>query len=354
MRFSQLAFDKIETSGHILRTLSPTIIEAGEHDSLARDIFDIYKTKINKSAQKLGPSTLETNAYTYPIICDSTRPSLLHFVFYTLESTGISIEAQNNKEAQKFYRIFREQRAIYEDIDYVRKSVKGSLNEIIAALLWQIGAIKVSLGDLEPLFKVDERRNYSPIYIDVKCLSRYNRYNDFIVSVAATIASKLDFDIICSIEAGGIAFGTLLGDRLNKPSFFARRRKKYPEASLLEIMGHEIHSKKVLIVDDTIVKGWTKERLINEIREKGGLVNDCLVIFDRQQGARKPLSSVGVRLHYLTNREACLSEAIPDSITYLTKKEYREIRTYFKSPKAWHKKHGFPYHELKKNSQIAN
>ncbi|MCK4352077.1 hypothetical protein KAW65_01585 [candidate division WOR-3 bacterium] len=358
MKLTQLTFNKIEitcspdkSSGkqkrNIIKASSPTTFELKELDTLAKDIFNLYKSKINEKAIKIGLCKSEANAYTYPILCQD-KPTLLHFIIYSLTTTGISIELQNEQEAKKFYRIFRDQKEVKEDIEYIMENVKGSLNEIIAALLWQIGAIKVSLGDLKPFFKVDERKNYSPFYIDVKCLSRYNRYNDFIISEAATLISKLDFDIICSIESGGIQFGTLLGEKLNKPSFFTRREKKYKEASLLEIKEHEIYMKKVLLVDDTIVKGWGKERVINELKARGAQVNDCLVIFDRQQKGKETLKSKGVNLHYLTNRDAALSTAIPRLITCLTDEEYAEITNYFKNPKAWHQKKGFPYKELRK------
>ncbi|MDI6841008.1 MAG: phosphoribosyltransferase family protein [bacterium] len=348
MRLAQLSFDSIEIDGTIIKALSHTTFELNELDSLANDIFEQYRDKINRNANKLGICDREANAYTYPIVCKGDKPTFIYFVVYSLETIGISVKSKSKDEADKLYRIFRELRSVNEDIEYIREHVKGTLDEIVASLLWQIGGIKVSLGDLSPLFRVDERLNYSPIYIDVKCLSRYPMYNDFIIGEAAALVGKLDFDMICSIEAGGIPFGTMIGDKTNKRSFFARREKRYPEASLLEIKENEIYKKKVLLVDDTIVKGWTKHRIIHEIRERGGIVNDCLVIFDRQQGGKETLSSVGVKLHYLTNRKAALSKAIPRSITYLTDKEYTKVVDYFTAPKRWHKNMNLPYQELKK------
>ena len=346
MKLSQISFDTIELKESIVKATVPLMLETKEADSLANDIFEIYKQKINTTATRLNPRRREANADTYPIACKDTLPTLFHVV-YNVDKTRISIETQNREEAEKVYRIFREQRIIKPDIEYIRKYVKGNLDEIIAALLWQVGAIKVSLGDLKPLFKVDERKNRSPIYIDVKCLPNYPSIDDFIVSEAALLASNIDFDIICGIEAGSISFATSLSKKINLPMFFARRKRRYAEASLLDgIKEHEIYKRKVLLVDDTIVKGWTKERVIDEIRLKDGIIENCLVIFDRQQDGSKALEQKGTKLCSLTNREAALSKSISKEITFLTDREYEEVLSYFKDPKEWHRRRDFSYYEL--------
>jgi len=346
MKLSQISFDTIELKKNIVKTTVPLILESKEANTLANDVFEIYKQKVNAKATRLNPRKREANADTYPITCKDTSSTLFH-VIYDVDSTRISFETQNEEEAEKVYRIFREQRIIKPDIEYIRKYVKGNIDEIVAALLWQVGAIKVSLGDLRPLFKVDERKNRSPIYIDVKCLPNYPSINDFIVSEAALLTNNIDFDIICGIEAGSISFATSVSKTLNLPMCFARRKRRYAEASLLDgIKEHEIYKRKVLLVDDTIVKGWTKERVIDEIRLKEGIIENCLVIFDRQQGGSKALEQKGIKLCSLTNREAALSKSISNEITFLTDKECEEALSYFKDPKEWHKKMGFSYYEL--------
>lgn len=346
MKLSQISLDAIELRESIVKATVPLMLEPREANSLANDIFEIYRQKINTKAVRLNHRSREANAATYPIVCKDTSPTLFH-VIYDVDKTRISMETQNREEAEKFYRIFREQRIIKPDIEYIRKYAKGNLDEIVAALLWQVGAIKVSLGDLRPLFKVDERKNRSPIYIDVKCLPNYPSIDDFIVSEAALLASNIDFDIICGIEAGSISFATSLSKKFNLPMFFARRKRRYVEASLLEgIKEHEIYKRKILLVDDTIVKGWTKERVIDEIKLQGGIIESCLVIFDRQQGGKEALDKKDVKLCSLTNKEAALSKSISKEITFLTDREYEEVLSYFRDPKEWHKRRGLPYYEL--------
>jgi orotate phosphoribosyltransferase len=346
MRFSQLSFDEIEVKERIVRARTPVLLSPDSRGRVARDLYDLYRKKVNTDAVRLGSLSRNENAYTYPIHCKKGRDSLLHLI-YDRQETRISIEARTVGESTLLYRIFREQRIIEPDLEYVRRKVRGGLNEIIAALLWQVGAIKVRLGDLKPLFRVDERKNWSPIYVDVKCLPNYPMVDDFIMSCAAMLVDDLKFDLICGIEAGSIAFAASLSKKLNKPMFFVRRKKRYREANLLEgIRAHELPGRRVLLVDDTIVKGWTKERSIAAIRAGGAAVDTCLVLFDRQQDGKQTLKEFGVKLRHLTNRDAALSKRIPREITFLSDQEYEEVLKYFRDPKSWHHRRNLTYHEL--------
>jgi orotate phosphoribosyltransferase len=240
----------------------------------------------------------------------------------------------------------RDQRIITPDLGLIRRVMSGNMAETVAAVLWQIGAIKVTLGDLRPLFKVDEGRNYSPIYIDVKGLATYPAVNDFVLSSAALLVRNLEFDVICGIESGSIAIAAVLAQKLSKPMFYARRTRRYPEASPFEgIKSHELFRKRVLLVDDTLVHGWTKTRVIRQIREWGGRVEACFVIFDRQQQGSSDLEQAGVKLDSLTNRDAALSPKIPREISFLTDEEYDEVARYFADPGAWHTARGLSFHE---------
>lgn len=347
MKLEQIPISNIEISKNIVRFSTPLIFETSEINELVKSSFLTYQKTINPQVKSLGKCKTEANAQSHPFI--KTRQSPVFFnIIFDLTETNFSFEATNQAEALKLFRLLRDQRQIFPDLATL-KNLKGSFSEIIAALLWQIGAIKTSLGDIKPYFKVDERKNYSPIYIDMKVLPAYPTVYDFIISTSVLLLEDIDFDLVCGIEAGSITLANLIAHKFSKPMFFARREKRYPEASLLEgINSASLLHKNVLVVDDTIVAGWTKTRVFEEIRKLGGKVDKCFVIFDRQQSSTQSLKHQGVDLYSLTNIKAALSKNIPKSITYLTDDEYREIRTYFQSPQAWHTKKRFTYHELTK------
>jgi orotate phosphoribosyltransferase len=347
MRFNQLPLKEIKLRGRVVEAASPSLLEPKDGLSLAQEVYEFYQAKINPKALELAPPRREVNADTFEILVVDHNPTLFHLI-YDLDETRLGMELQDEAEATKVYRWFREQRVIIPDLEYIRARVKGGLEAVVAALLWQVGAIKVSLGDLRPFFWVDERQNRSPIYVDLKGLGNYPTVNDLLLSQAALLLGPVPFDYICGIEAGSIGIAAVLGHILNSPVFFARRERRYPEAALLEgIRPYQLAQKRILLVDDTIVKGWTKQRIIKELRVQGGIVEDCFVILDRAQGGREALSEIGVRLQTLTDMRVALSLEIPAEITLLTPEERQEVSDYFADPKRWHKRHGFSYRELR-------
>lgn len=344
-RLVQIPLREIECRDRLVSAVTPYILEFSEVATLAQDLLSTCRRYIDSGLSGLGRRIRESNSDTYPLLKESAEAGRFHVV-YDIDETRLAVELPE-EGATKLYRLLREQRIIKPDLAQIQQLVSGDFAETLAAILWQVGAIKVSLGDLRPLFKVDENRNRSPIYIDVKGLSNYPEVSDFVISAAALLVRNIDFDLICGIEAGSISIAGLLAQKLARPMFFARRELRHPEASLFEgIRAHQLFRKKVLLVDDTLVHGWTKTRVIREIRRQGASVDVCFVIFDRQQGGETDLGSLGVRLFSLTNRVAALSPKVPREISLLTDQEYAELIEYFTDPRSWHERRGLEFHRL--------
>ena len=345
MKLAQVPLREIEQAEGLVRAVTPYILEYAETEALAQDLFGTCRRVIEPRVDRLGDRRRESNADSYGLLAGPEPVGRFHVV-YDVDETRLGFELPA-EAATRLYRILRDQLIVRPDLLAVRRLMSGNLAEAVAAVLWQIRAIKVSLGDLQPLFLVDMRQNHSPIYIDVKGLANYPEVNDFVLGSAALLLRNIEFDAICGIEAGSIGIAAVLAHRLCKPMFFARRARRYLEASPFEgIRRHELFRKKVLVVDDTLVHGWTKARVVREIREWGGEVSDCFVIFDRRQGGDKDLAELGVKLWYLTDRRAALSPKIPREISLLTDREYDEVTGYFEDPAGWHARHGLEYHKI--------
>lgn len=342
MEISKLAIKDLKLKENLLHFSTPRLLELKEIESLAKDFSENICKKIIGKKLSLKETKKDANCVSYNL----NKNYELHFIF-DVNETRITFVGKESDEAKRLFRLLREQRIILPNLYEILCKIRGNLSEIIASLLWQIGAIKVSMGDLKPYFKVDERKNRSPIYIDLKGLPNYPPICNFIISTSALILSTIQFDFLCGIEAGSITLASLIAQYLSKPMFFARREKRYPEAPILEgIKLPELYKKKVLIVDDTIVKGWTKIRIINFVREAGGICDSCFVLLDREQGGEEELRKIGVKLYSLTNLSSLFSKNIPKEITFITDEEEEEIEKYLKDPEGWHKEKGFTYHHL--------
>ncbi|MEO0072707.1 MAG: phosphoribosyltransferase family protein [candidate division WOR-3 bacterium] len=346
MRLEQIPIVNLEVKNNIVHFTTPLDFERQEIRELAVDVFRTYKKKINFGLTSIGEEKHEANAIIFSF-CRRGNSALYFNAIFDTDKTHFSIETANQVEASKVFRLLREQYRTAFDINLLSK-LRGNLSEIVAAFLWQIGAIKVSLGDIKPFFKVDDRKNFSPIYIDIKILPSFPLIYNFIISCACLILETVEFDLVCGIEAGSITLANSLAQRFCRPSLFARRHRRYPEAPLLEgINPALLLHKKVLVVDDTIVSGQTKLNVCQEIRRLGGQVDKCFVIFDRCEKGAEVLQEINVDLLSLTNIHAALSSNIPREVTQLIPEEYTELKEYFRSPKMWHLQKGLKYYENK-------
>ncbi|MHA2031180.1 MAG: orotate phosphoribosyltransferase [Candidatus Kariarchaeaceae archaeon] len=121
----------------------------------------------------------------------------------------------------------------------------------------------------------------SNFYIDLRYLPSYpDLYQDLIGAMFEQIRDTLSFDIIIGIPLAGVPFATSLSWRSKKPLHLLRKISKSHGLKKL-IEGPPIDGKQVLLVDDLISSGHSKEFAINAIRDEGGEVSNLLVLINR-------------------------------------------------------------------------
>lgn len=121
----------------------------------------------------------------------------------------------------------------------------------------------------------------SNFYIDLRYLPSFpDLYQDLILTMYKQIGETLNFDIIMGIPLAGVPFATSLSWISKKPLHLLRKTSKSHGLKKL-IEGPPIEGKHVLLVDDLISSGHSKEFAIEAIRDEGGLVSDLLVLINR-------------------------------------------------------------------------
>ncbi len=108
-------------------------------------------------------------------------------------------------------------------------------------------------------------------------------------------------------ETAGIPFAVALAGDLAKPVLYVRKKPKdYGIATRLE--GElPFPGARVLLVEDLITDGGSKLTFIEALRDAGAVVEDALVLFDREQGGTEVLATQGVRLHSVTDRKTAFA-----------------------------------------------
>ncbi|MBF0321094.1 MAG: orotate phosphoribosyltransferase [Nitrospirae bacterium] len=216
--------------------------------------------------------------------------------------------------------------------------MEALIKGIMARLLWDTGAVKVSV---ERPFQLASG-NYSPLYINCRALISNVAAMDIITAFSHYIceAKGLEFDVVAGGETAGIPFASYIAGRLSKPMIYIRKKPKgYGMGSLVEGILKE--GQRVLLVEDLITDGKSKEGFITAIRAVNAEIRHTLVVFDREQGGEEFLRQLNVELHPLCT----LKSAIDDwsKMELIPRETKKEIVSYLEKPQGWHEQRGLVY-----------
>ncbi|MCZ6613503.1 MAG: orotate phosphoribosyltransferase [Thaumarchaeota archaeon] len=164
----------------------------------------------------------------------------------------------------------------------------------LAAILVESGALtfgkfKLSSGKL------------STYYLDLRVLpSRPQAFNRVIEAYSVAIKGVNGaVDMIGGVPTSGLTFATALAYSLAKPMIYVRDKKKsYGKSKKIE--GVLTPGSNVILIDDLVTSGASIISAAEAIRDEGGLVKECIVLIDREEGAQKNLLRSSIRLHSIS------------------------------------------------------
>jgi orotate phosphoribosyltransferase len=164
----------------------------------------------------------------------------------------------------------------------------------------RIGAIKFGT------FKLTSGRT-SPYYIDLRIVpsfpEAFQRVCDIYVKLLETEVGAKGFDRIAGIPTAGIPFASIIAYKMKKPFLYIRPIMK-AHGRERRIEGIIMPGDRILIVDDLITTGLSLRKAAQALRAEGGVIEDALVLLDREEGGKERLKKDKIRLRYLlTARE---------------------------------------------------
>ncbi len=136
----------------------------------------------------------------------------------------------------------------------------------------------------------------SPYYIDLRpTISK----PELLIEIADLIWEKvkhLSFDLICGVPYTALPFATALSLRQNIPMVLKRKEKKeYGTKKMVE--GIFEKGQKCLIVEDVITSGQSILETATDLENEGLVIEDIVVLIDREQGGKELIESKNYRLH---------------------------------------------------------
>ncbi len=220
----------------------------------------------------------------------------------------------------------------------ITEQIESNIRNTTALLLWDNGAVRVNL---EQPFKLASG-NYSPIYINCRQVISdpvfMHLFTGFVHSVCKR--SGLKIDMIAGGETAGIPFGAYVAQSMSLPFVYVRKAKKgHGIANLVE--GGDVSGKRVLLVEDLITDAGSKLHFIEALKAGNSIVENVLVLFDRNQGGGESLAALGIELHALTDLNTALDVA--GQMNLLSDEDLKSVYDYLEHPAEWHENRGLEF-----------
>jgi orotate phosphoribosyltransferase len=152
----------------------------------------------------------------------------------------------------------------------------------------------------------------SPYYIDLRQTISSPITMDWIAnSLTRIILNEIGrdkIDKILGVPTAGVPFATVVGQKLGLPLIYYRQARK-EHGVRKKIEGILDRNDRVLVIDDLITTGESVIETAEVVRDQGGVVNELVVLLDREQGGQQRLRSSRIEPHVLFR--------ISDAMTWL-------------------------------------
>ncbi len=137
----------------------------------------------------------------------------------------------------------------------------------------------------------------SPYYLDLRIVPSFpDAFHTSMELLVRTAKTLEGVNKIGGIPTGGLPWASVLAYSLSKPLVYARKEVKHHGREKM-VEGILAPGDRVLLVDDVITTGKNLLAAVQTLRNEGGVVEDALVVLDREEGGRANLRKEGVNLH---------------------------------------------------------
>lgn len=136
----------------------------------------------------------------------------------------------------------------------------------------------------------------SPIYIDLRRLVSMPALLVDAGIAYSKILRELHFDCAAALPYAALPIGTAVSLQNGWPLIYPRKEAK-AYGTRAEIEGVYQAGQRAVVIDDLSTTGESKFEAIDKLKAAGLIVEDVVVLIDRQSGAAESLAGAGYRLH---------------------------------------------------------
>ena len=131
----------------------------------------------------------------------------------------------------------------------------------------------------------------SDYYIDIK---KASTNPDILKKIAEAMKEYTEnYDLIAGMELGAVPLVVALSLETSIPYVIIRKEKR-GHGTVKQIEGGDVKGKKVLIIEDVTTSGGSTIKTIQILRENKAIVDEVIVVVDRESGAEEKLKNADV------------------------------------------------------------
>jgi uridine monophosphate synthetase len=136
----------------------------------------------------------------------------------------------------------------------------------------------------------------SPIYIDLRNLISHPTLLTRAAEGYAALLENLTYDRMAALPYAALPIAAVVALRTDMPFIYPRKEvKEYGTRATIE--GEYHTGERIVILDDLATTGGSKFEAVEKLVAAGLVVEDVVVLIDRQSGAREAMAQAGLRLH---------------------------------------------------------
>jgi orotate phosphoribosyltransferase len=165
----------------------------------------------------------------------------------------------------------------------------------------------------------------SPYYVDLRLIPSYpEAFQQTINMYRSVIEPDLVKRVqrLAGVPTAGIAYAAVIALNLTKPLLYVRKEQK-EHGREKRIEGLLQPGDKVLILDDVATTGKSLIEAAEAIRAEGGIVDDAVVLLDRQQSAGANLQKKRIKLHTFTTMRRIADKLL--NLGTIDERQHKEI-----------------------------
>jgi uridine monophosphate synthetase len=167
----------------------------------------------------------------------------------------------------------------------------------------------------------------SPIYVDLRRVVSFSALLQQVYEAYRTQLQGLAFELIAGVPLGALPASAILAHQMKVPLIYPRKEVKQ-HGTAQQIEGAYQSGQTAVMIEDVITSGGSILSAAEQLRAGGLVINDAVVLIDRQQGGKEALAAHELTVHSVLTIQEILQSLLAQSL--IDSETFTAVETYLK------------------------